>query len=227
MKPSPLLPPTQPRPAAPVELVELVMAYTDLLVAAWRAAEDQVPARAFPVALASLRAKGVGDDLLLWMLFQAHVEHLDATPGATAVREKLALDGSSGFALTPAGEVFADLFLVAVLCSEQDGDFVDAWAELPLGELLPSYRPADRRFAWGRHVLKFFRQRAGNQELLLAAAQELGWPGWFDDPLPPHGGTPAKVRLHDTIKDLNRRQRLPFVRFKGDGTGTRVGWELR
>src|SRR5207244_12038017 len=44
---------------------------------------------------------------------------------------------------------------------------------------------------------------------------------WFDDPLPGEEGTDAKVRLHNTIKDLNRRQRTPFVRFKGDGTGTR------
>jgi hypothetical protein len=34
------------------------------------------------------------------------------------------------------------------------------------------------------------------------------------------------VRLHDTIKDLNRRQRRAFIHFVGDGTGKRVGWEL-
>jgi hypothetical protein len=33
------------------------------------------------------------------------------------------------------------------------------------------------------------------------------------------------VRLHDAIKDLNRRQRRSLVRFKGDGTDSRVGWE--
>ena len=36
-----------------------------------------------------------------------------------------------------------------------------------------------------------------------------------------------KVRLHDTIKDLNRRQSLSVVHFHGDGTGRRVGWALR
>jgi hypothetical protein len=35
------------------------------------------------------------------------------------------------------------------------------------------------------------------------------------------------VILHDTVKDLNRRQRVPLVHFMGAGTGTRVGWELR
>jgi len=35
------------------------------------------------------------------------------------------------------------------------------------------------------------------------------------------------VRLHDTIKNLNRHQYPHLVHFKGDGTGTMVGWELR
>ena len=132
MKPAPLLPPDQSRPPAPDELVGLVMAYADLLVAAWQAAEDHLPARTCPVPLASLQDKGIGGDLLLWMLFQAHVEHLDATPGAAAaVRQSLALDESSGFALTPSGEAFADHVLVALLCSDQDSDFQRAWAGLP------------------------------------------------------------------------------------------------
>ena len=37
------------------------------------------------------------------------------------------------------------------------------------------------------------------------------------------GWVNAKARLHDTIKDLNRRQRVPPIRFRGEGTGTRVG----
>ena len=33
----------------------------------------------------------------------------------------------------------------------------------------------------------------------------------------------AKRHLHVTITDLNRRQIAAVVRFKGDGTGTRIG----
>jgi hypothetical protein len=36
-----------------------------------------------------------------------------------------------------------------------------------------------------------------------------------------------KVRLHDTIKALNRHQAPYLVHFKGDGTGTRIAWEYR
>jgi hypothetical protein len=63
--------------------------------------------------------------------------------------------------------------------------------------------------------------------IVLCSAEELGWPLWFDDPLPRQGGGRAKVRCHDTIKDLNRRQTPHLIHFKGDGTGMRIGWEYR
>jgi hypothetical protein len=76
-------------------------------------------------------------------------------------------------------------------------------------------------------VIKHFKQPSGNQESVLVAEQEMGWPTWLDDPLPGRAGQCAKARLHDTVKDLNRRQLVPLIRFKGNGTGTCVGWELR
>jgi hypothetical protein len=76
-------------------------------------------------------------------------------------------------------------------------------------------------------VLKHFLQPACNQVILLCAAEELRWPAWFDDPLPPAPRKNSKKRLHNTIQDLNRRQTPQLVHFKGDGTGTRVGWEYR
>ena len=74
---------------------------------------------------------------------------------------------------------------------------------------------------------KTFRQPSGNQEIVLSTAEELLWPSWFDDPLPRRAGLSSKVRLHVTIKALNRYQKPHLVQFKGDGTGTRVGWEYR
>jgi hypothetical protein len=35
-----------------------------------------------------------------------------------------------------------------------------------------------------------------------------------------------KVRLHDTIKALNRHQVFEVLRFLGDGTGRGIAWRL-
>ena len=65
-----------------------------------------------------------------------------------------------------------------------------------------------------------------NQEAILAAFQEDGWPARIDDPLPPVAETDPKRRLSDTIKCLNRKQQNALVRFSGDGTGEGVLWDL-
>src|SRR5262245_12193649 len=118
----PLVAPTRPRAATRDELSALVVAYADLVAAARQAAEQRLPARARPVPLASLQDKGVPRDVLLWMLYQAHVEHLDATPGLPAARERLAIDDASAFALTRGGEGFANRLLTQGLFSGREHD---------------------------------------------------------------------------------------------------------
>jgi hypothetical protein len=75
-------------------------------------------------------------------------------------------------------------------------------------------------------VVKQFRVPASNQELILDAFQELGWPPHIDDPLPPHPEQDSKQRLHDTIDRLNRSQGNRLIRFRGNGNGTGILWEL-
>lgn len=48
-----------------------------------------------------------------------------------------------------------------------------------------------------------------NQEMLLAAFQEEDRPCRIDDPLPPQPDQDARRRLSDTIKCLNRKQKIP------------------
>ena len=95
------------------------------------------------------------------------------------------------------------------------------------GRLTPSYDAERRLFRWGQHILKRFRQPSVNQEAILAAAEELGWPELFDDPLPGKAGVNAKRRLHDTVKDLNRRQIQPRIHFLCNNDGEGVGWAAR
>lgn len=73
-------------------------------------------------------------------------------------------------------------------------------------------------------VVKRFQRTAPNQELVLAAFEEHGWPERVDDPLPGDADLVAQERLHDTIKCLNRGVRPRLIHFRGDGTGKRILW---
>lgn len=76
-------------------------------------------------------------------------------------------------------------------------------------------------------LVKQFRLPSPNQETVLQAFQEEGWPTRVDDPLPPVSDLEPKRRLHDTIKSLNRHQKAKNIRFMGDGRGEGVLWEPR
>jgi hypothetical protein len=86
---------------------------------------------------------------------------------------------------------------------------------------------AEKRVLWfNGQVVKRFKWHAVNQEAILAAFDEEGWPCRIDDPLPPHPEQDPKRRLSDTIKCLNRKHFNRLIRFRGDGTGTGIVWEL-
>jgi hypothetical protein len=84
----------------------------------------------------------------------------------------------------------------------------------------PSWDAARRELRLGSLVVKRFRQPACNQETILAAFEEDGWPPRIDNPLPGNGDTEAVDRLHEAVKKLNRS---PFrlVRFLSDGADFR------
>ena len=81
---------------------------------------------------------------------------------------------------------------------------------------------------WSDRVIKRFRKPAQNQHTVLAVFQEEGWPKRIDNPIPANEQCDAHSRLHDTIKSLNRNH-IPDpspIKFRGDGTGTGVIWEV-
>jgi hypothetical protein len=83
----------------------------------------------------------------------------------------------------------------------------------------------DRRQLWyGGRLVKQYRNPAANQELLLTAFQEDGWPARIDDPLPPSHGIDPTVRLRQVVFALNHHQASPRLRFIADGTGRGVQW---
>ncbi len=98
--------------------------------------------------------------------------------------------------------------------------------EAPGHALIPTW-DRDRRVLWLREsVVKRFRVPSPSQETILVAFEEEGWPTAIDDPLPPQPGQVPKRRLRATLQSLNRGQAHHLIRFRGDGSGERIVWEL-
>lgn len=91
---------------------------------------------------------------------------------------------------------------------------------------VPYWDHQRRQIRVGEYVVKEFKLPAPNQETILTAFEEEGWPPRIDDPLPPVPDVDPRRRLHDTIKALNRKQRHQLMRFMGDGNGQGIRWEL-
>ena len=90
---------------------------------------------------------------------------------------------------------------------------------------LPIWDIARRILAFQDQIVKQFKCQAVNQEVILSAFQEDGWPPRIDDPLAPLPILDEKRRLSDAVKALNRKQRHKLIHFRGDGTGQGVVWE--
>ena len=73
--------------------------------------------------------------------------------------------------------------------------------------MVPTFDPMTRTLWLDGEISKQFRQPAADQEAVLRAFQEEGWPPRIDDPLPPRDGKDRKARLHEVITNLNRNVR--------------------
>jgi hypothetical protein len=185
----------------------------------------------FAVEVHSLRGAGLRDSTLRWLLCKGYAEHAVETTRPHALRRTFRRGGSLMFCdrsciiLTPAGAALAG----------EPGSFPRVFGGPGKGPVLlprradrpeaPQWDAGCRELRWGAMLVKCFREPALNQELILAAFEEEGWPAHIDDPLPSDGYCDPKQRLHDTIKRLNRHQVNHLIRFRGDGCGCGVRWE--
>jgi hypothetical protein len=95
----------------------------------------------------------------------------------------------------------------------------------PRNAVSPEWDKTLRELSVGKVLIKRFKVPSPNQELILDAFQEEGWPVCIDDPLPPVPELDSKQRLHDTIDRLNRSQINRRLRFRGNGNGRGIRWE--
>jgi hypothetical protein len=186
----------------------------------------------FAVEIRELRDAGLSDTDLRWLICSGYVEH-----GIETVKPKgkgrsfrcltnPALTPETCFVLTARG-----LQLSEGDCGKNgasNGSTARGYAtrgrkEAPVPQ--PRWDNRLRRLLYDGHLVKHFREPAQNQETVLAAFEEEGWPPRIDDPLPQSAGIDPKRRLKDTIKRLNRNQIRALLRFRSDGRGTGISWE--
>jgi len=192
----------------------------------------------FALEIDALRAVGCTFSELRWLVCKGYVAHASeiTMPGEasrTFRRERIAgltFRRKTCFVLTEAGVAFAaGLVNDAPSFSPAGQTWVCADESRQSADCVPPRPKWDRdrqELRLGRVVIKQYKVPAANQERVLAAFEEEGWPIHIDDPLPPAGEQDPKRRLHDTINSLNRNQKHDLLRFLGDGSGQGIRWKL-
>jgi hypothetical protein len=183
----------------------------------------------YAIEARALRAAGVTDTDLRWLISKGYVEHKVETTNTAALQRSflvvnsLAFFPRTCFVLTEAGLQVA--LTTAVPSSPFDGSGSNGVR--PVSPVLVPHWDAElRTLSLNGQIVKAFRREAPNQEMILNAFQESSWTRRIDDPLPPEREIDSRVRLHDAIKSLNRNHITPLLRFRGDGSGKGVCWEV-
>ncbi len=95
--------------------------------------------------------------------------------------------------------------------------------EQPVALDIPEWNPREHALHFRGLVVKHFSHEALNQELLLSAFEVACWPLTIEFHFAPKVGASAKVRLRETINNLNRSV-APHLHFFQEGNGRRIGW---
>jgi hypothetical protein len=195
----------------------------------------------FAVDLGTLRAAGLDWNEARWLVCKGYVEHAReiTLPGDSRrvfrPEAELVFHPQSRFVLTEDGEGFAESLGrqgagMRAGSGDGDGNIHDSASQRGCNAEFSARRPrwnADlRELRVDGKLVKRFRVPSPNQERIVAAFEEEGWPPRIDDPLPPQPEQDSKSRLRDTIKSLNRHQVNRLLHITGDGTGQGICWEI-
>lgn len=186
------------------------------------------------VELSVLRAARLTNSDLRWLAAMGYVEHAVETTGpndrARQFRRTplLTFDDTTCLVLTDGGfavaqEISGGDSLVMLAGPTASNCKIVVSDEI---QAAPKWDHQRRQLRVGSDIVKEFKLPSPNQETVLMAFEEEGWPPRIDDPLPPLPQLDPRRRLHDTIKALNRKQKHYLIRFMGDGSGEGIRWEL-
>ena len=191
------------------------------------AADTNCCAHKFAVKIGQLQRAGIHELHLRWLIEKHYIEHLlDTTVFGEHERSIRPTSSEhfskrSCFLLTQLGRNFADSVL-APKQNEQLG------TDKPLSltgaqHALPVWDSNTKCLYFRNRIVKRFHRHSPNQELILSAFQEDGWPERLDDPLPPKGNADRSSRLSKTVYSLNGSlDSRPISFFCEDST---VCWE--
>lgn len=184
----------------------------------------------FAVEIESLRAVGLSLNDLRWLVRMQYVQHAREVPQKETDGRRFRAWGDLSFAadtcFIPTEKCLAIAFSIGHNGSPQTREQRVSLGEKSRPEPRPRWNSEVRELWIDQILVKRFKWQAYNQEMILAAFEEEGWPVVIDDPLPPLGEQDPKRRLHDTIRSLNRHQCTAMMRFHGNGTGEGVRWEF-
>jgi hypothetical protein len=225
-------------PAAPEELPASVRAAFVYLKEAHEAARHcgRSPWD-FAVELRELQTKlGLSSIDLRWLVSMGYVTHaVEATKAGQKKRVfgkpgGLVFGDTSCFVLTAAGVSVASGIHIGL--PEASGQSEQPTQLLDGGDSAEPRTPAWdhelRQLRARGKIAIWFRRPAPNQETVLAAFEEDGWPPHIYNPLSPRDqDDDVQQRLHDTAIRLNRHRANDVVLFRLDGTGQGLLWEYR
>jgi hypothetical protein len=180
----------------------------------------------FAVETDRLAAVGLTRNDLRWLLCKGYVTHAAEVKGDQQTHRifravgDLALSDDDCFVLTESGSAFEATLFAQQLAPRKEKPIPSISAE----RRVPTWNRKRGELRLGDIVVKRFKVPAANQELILDSFEELGWPDYIDDPLPPQPEQDSKRRLHAAIDRLNLKQRL--IRFHVARSGCGIRWEL-
>ena len=215
-------------------LEKLKPAFVALNQSAFYASDTQSSIWEFAVSIKQLAELGCDESDLRWLVKKGLVGHgSEVTLRGYDGREfrstgNLTFAETTCFVLTELGIEFTqNLFDIPGRSSAEKNIAPGQEHKSNSETYLPQWDEISRKLSFNGHLVKHFRWPAINQETILNAFEEEGWPDRIDDPLSPQPQQDPKRRLADTIKCLNRKQHENLLHFRGDGTGQGVLWETQ
>lgn len=211
----------------------LIPALAALLKAFHYASDVDCSVWDFAISIRRLLSLGASETDLRWLVKKGFVEHgrevtIEGDDGrAFRSTGNLTFSCQTCFVLTEAGIKVAQLLGDPLSSGRVALDSSNGQRGHNPSPPVPQWDAESRKLELEAQLVKRFKWPAANQEAVLCAFQEEGWPDRIDDPLPPQPEQNSKRRLADTIKCLNRKQANELIHFRGDGTGEGVVWERR